>query len=307
MLDVVWPIAVIVSVVALGWLAARTSLFDARDLDALNRFAVRIAFPALIFTALYRAPLATFSDTRLYLAAGVGVAAALATAWIAGALARADTTTRGAVAFSAAFGNIAYIGFPLVFLVHGAEAIPYAAAVAAFYLLTALPAGILLLVAAEGSARSALVTVARNPLVVASLLGLAFAFARPQFALPDVLPPLDLLASAASGVALFSLGLFLRVASPQALARNPGATLASAVTKLAVMPAATAAVARATGLGGLAFDVLVLVSALPTGVTVFAVARGLKRGEDAVAMSVLVTTLSALLTLPVVLAYVTGR
>jgi len=304
-LDVVLPVASIFAVILLGWLAGRLGAFDRRDLEALNRFAYTVAFPALVFTALARSPLGSVADPRAVLAFLAGLAAAVLAGFAASRAFGADATLGGAAVFASGFGNIAYLGFPLVLVVYGPSALGLAAVLAATSILVALPIGMAALLAGDRTPGSVRRTLARNPLFIAALAGAAASVAAGVVGrLPTPFLPLDLLASAASGVALFTLGVFLFHTSPSAFARAPGVTLAAALGKLAVFPAVAFVAGRALGLGGVELGIVALMAALPTGVTVFTVAKAFGRAEEPVAATILVTTLAAALTLPVLLALV---
>lgn len=278
---------------------------------ALNRFALMLAFPALIVAGLASDSLALPGGPGFYLVhalAAVGqVAAALALTRGQGALGR----SRGAIALAALFGNIAYLGIPFATAVLGPRATGLASLAAALHIVIAMTLGPLLLLRHSGGAPRPfgpiLATVARQPLVWAPLVGLALraAPAAPRALVLDLVAPLG---ASAGPVALFMLGLYLH--SNLGRLRRVGPEVAAAcVLKLLVYPAlalaSAAALAAFAPLLPMERQVIVLVAAMPVAITTFSLAEEFGTGREVVASSIVASTLLALATLPVLAAALT--
>ena len=101
---------------------------------------------------------------------------------------------------------------------------------------------------------------AKNPLIIATLAGLAFNLSGAQSPAP-VVPFLQRLADAAVTLGLLAVGAALR------LGRSEGGrfgTLYLCAVKLVALPAVAWGLGRALGLEGVAFQVAVAFAALPT-------------------------------------------
>jgi hypothetical protein len=137
-----------------------------------------------------------------------------------------------------------------------------------------------------------------NPVVVSIFL--AFLWRATDLALPIAVERfLGLLGAAGPPLALFCLGATLPRASDWSGARE--VTLA-AVLKLVALPGLVAVLARMAGVKGVAFSVVVIAAALPTGANAFLLARQFDTMLEVSASTVLATTIVAIATLTLLLA-----
>lgn len=294
---------------ALGLAAGRARIFDdpARAIDALNRFALHLAFPALVVVGLSDAgtPLgqrpAFLAIVPLSLAISLAIVRALGRL---GDRARAET---GTIALVVAFGNTAYLGLPYLEAVLGRAVLGAAAVAVAIHVACAMTMGPLLLArwsgGAEGQGRAAIARVARQPLLWSPLAGVALR-ALPASALEPVRATLEPLGRTAAPVSMVLLGLYLW-ANRGALRSGPGerASLAAHVgARIVLVPLVTLAmVVPALRAGWLSADegrVLVLLAAMPAAITTFAIALEQGIGSDRVAAVIVASTLASALTLP---------
>lgn len=149
-----------------------------------------------------------------------------------------------------------------------------------------------------GGLAGKLLEIARNPLILACLGGFAINLA--GIPLPQsVRDLLALLGRTALPLGLLAVGAALEFRSAAIHAR--GIALSAAV-KLALLPALTAALCAALGVGGEERAVAVLFAALPTSSSSYILARQL--GGDTSLMAAIITahTLVSFATLPLVLA-----
>lgn len=290
--------AIIAVVVAAGYGAARLQVGGPEARTVLNRVGFFVASPALLFTVLARADAGDLFHAPLAVAAGGAVTAGLAFLavqrwWLRLPLAEA---TVGAVA--SGYVNANNIGLPVaVYVLGSATAV---VPVILLQLLVLAPATLLVLdVATTGHAswRTVLTQPVRNPIILASLLGVVVSLA--GWTPPEiVMAPLDLLGGAAIPMILLAFGMSLHGSRPlRAGGDRPAVLLASAV-KLLVMPAAAYVLARfALGLDGAAVASAVTLAALPTAQNVYNYAATYGRAEILARDTILVTTLAS----PVVL------
>lgn len=294
-------------IILCGYLAGRAKLLGAASSGALNAFVYWFALPPLIFIGMAQTPADRILDGPFILTVSLGIGA---TGIVVVAGSRFLFGNRGPAngmhAMAALFSNTGYMGIPLFIAAFGADRV--LPAVTATVLNMFFYGTMTAWVAAskeDGPKKSGLVAaaqiggaLARNPLVVAPVLGLAVSAA--GIAVPVPLGNLcRILGAAAAPGALFALGLFLVGQHVTAGLREVSWI---AFFKLVGQPAVTA---------WLAFDVFaldrfwaisaVLLAALPTGALVFVTAQQngiyVQRASAGIVMSTLfsVITLSALL------------
>ena len=146
--------------------------------------------------------------------------------------------------------------------------------------------------------RDVVASVARNPLIVACVLG--FSGNALGIELPAVAyETLDVLARASLTLGLLCVGAGLELAQ---LGRARRAALVTAALKLLVLPAATALACRLFGIDPLSTAAAVLVTASPISASSYVLARQLGGDAPMIAGLITITTIAAVATMPLVLA-----
>ncbi|NEA37025.1 AEC family transporter [Streptomyces sp. SID13031] len=298
---VVAAFVALVSVAVLGYLVGLAGVLRAEDELVLSRLAFFVATPALLFTTVARADLhAIFSPVLLTNLAGVFVVQLLylAVAVLIWRRSRAQATI-GVLA--ASYVNAGNLGVPVAAYVLGDGAL--VAPIVLFQLLVMAPVAFAVLDGdRQGSGRRVSLRILltrplRNPLTVASLLGLLVAAVGVE--LPSLLMrPIDLVAAAAVPVALVAYGLSLSGAK-DSISLDRDAVLA-VLLKTLVQPLVAFSVGRwLLGLEGPALLAPVLLAALPTAQNVYVYAVQYRAARRLARSAVL---LSTLLSIPVMIA-----
>ncbi len=284
-LEIVAPVFLLAAI-GVGWVRAGFEY----PVGFVTRMGINLAVPCLVFTALMKSPidpqaLATLSLAALaaHVAIALGIAILL---WIVGHSQRTYLAPL-------TFGNTGNLGLPLVLFAFGEAGLSYGVVVLAVTSVLSFSIG-LWVVAGGGSVGK----VVKQPIVIATLLGAAFAWQGWQT--PQVLTnALELVGQMAIPLMLITLGVAVARLKPAGLWR---ATLLSAA-KLALCLIIGWAVARAFGLTGSAFGVLVLQMATPVGVSSYLLAEKYSNDSQAVAGLVLVSTLMSVAAMPLILAF----
>lgn len=263
----------------------------------LEKLVYFVLFPALLFNALVRNAIDWQAAPPL-LATG---AAAMAVAMLAGSAARLLsplTPLSFASQFQCAFRFNSYIGLAVAGNLHGA------AGIATMGLLTGAMVPLANVAAVSMLARHGSAGVwrelAKNPLILATLAGLAWNLAgwpMPQPALKF----LGRLSEASIALGLLTVGAALKIRGAFGNGGRAAAAWLMAV-KLLMMPAAALFVARALGMTGLYFDIAVAFAALPTASSAYILTQRMGGDGARVAWLISATTLAAMLTLPAWLA-----
>ena len=165
--------------------------------------------------------------------------------------------------------------------------------------------GVYISAAGRASARSALKEVASVPMVYAAAIGLVLNLAGWQVPGP-LAKAIQLLGQASVPVMLSVLGAKLAITLRAGVrAVNLPALGAVTLTRLAIAPALAWGLAWLVGLDGLARDVTIVESAMPTAVITTILATEFDTDSSFAALAVLVTTLASLLSLTVLLNLLT--
>ncbi len=291
------------AIILTGFLAGRFRFLGDDSSEALNRFVYYVALPVLLFHSMARVEPAVIFDWP-FMAAYVGgllITLSLAMAW-ARCLFGGRLAENALFAMATVFGNTGYMGIPLALTAFGAEgALP---AILATVINGALLIAIIVTIieidlsvdGGMGVVRDVGRALARNPLLLSPLAGIAWAFT--GIALPA---PVDtfctILGAAAGPCALFAIGLFLARQSPGEAAREVGSMT---IFKLLVHPAVTWVLAvMVLEVKPLWATVAVIMAALPTGANVFVLAQRYGIYVQRSSAAILVSTVLSVITLSV--------
>lgn len=298
-------VAPVFALILLGAAAERWRWVDAAGFRGLNDVTFYAGIPALLFAALAEA-----GELRVLDTAGVYFGAALAVFTLAAVLARrvlgARLSGAASIGLNAAYGNLVMLGIPIVSTAFGPPGLAVLISIIALHTVIMLPLATVLIEADRhgaadplGLLRRTLPVLARNPIIVAIVLALAWR----GIGLPVPEPMhrlLQMLGGAAAPAALFCLGATLPGFAGRGALREAGVATA---LKLLLLPALVWGGAKLAGLGPLPTAVAVLAAGLPTGSNAFLLARRAGEGESAAAGTVVVSTALSVLTLSALLAW----
>lgn len=294
------------ALIAAGYLARRARVFDASASSTINRFVVWLALPAALFGIMAHSTWAQLWQPRFIAAFGIATLAvfiAVLALRLRGGRHLADASVD---AVAASYSNTAYVGLPLCLLVFG-HASQMEATVATILVVCVLfSLAVVLVEVGLGSDGPGLRTVVqalarslRNPIVLAPLLGAAFAAT--GLPLPGGVDTfLHLLGQAATPCALVGLGAFMadRPAQPRGQGRRHRTSLSLTAAKLLALPALTWWLAQSVfQLPAAQVHMAVLLAALPTGTGPFMLAEFYRREAAVTSATTLLTTAGSVVTL----------
>jgi hypothetical protein len=285
-------------VVLAGLIFSRTKSFKKEWIDVLNDYALWIGFPALILVALFKldVPLAEYIDLAAWNSAYIVLCMLLA--FPVAKLFRLTTDTLRTLILALSFGNVSYLGIPVLMNVYGVEILAESTLLSAIYLLWLFTLGIVLVEVLGEHDVNPLVVVKnllRNPLLIAVLLGLFITILKIE--VPEILVKgLDLFASSVTAVVLFSLGLFLGT-HPFGKLKEWLPVAAFSIVILLVLPLAFYG---AIQFFGVSFDIRasVLEAAMPMGFTPYVLAVKYKLNATFASKVVVLSTMLSVFTLP---------
>ena len=292
---VVVGFAIIAFVIGVGYLAGRFGVGGPTAPFVLNRIAFFITNPALLFVTLAHADLHVVFSTQVVVAGVAALVAAGAFVLLSRLFFRrgAAETTIGAL--GAGYVNANNIGLPVAVYVLGNAS--FVAPVLLLQLIFFAPIALTVLdVTSRGSVsvRSILTQPVRNPMIIASLLGILVDVSGLQ--LPDaVFQPFVLLGGAAVPLVLMAFGMSLHGSRPLRADHGRVEIVTAAVLKSAVMPTIAYLVASlGFGLHGQSLFAAVALAALPTAQNVYNFAARYDRGVAIARDTVLLTTVLAI-------------
>ncbi|HSW31315.1 MAG TPA: AEC family transporter [Longimicrobiales bacterium] len=304
LLDLVAPVF---GLVALGFVAVRSSVLDTGGVRGLVAFVFNFALPVLLFRTMVGMEIPERIPWSVLVAFYVP---ALTIYALGMALARwgfgRPTHEQAIFGMASSFSNTVFLGIPIALPALGPDAALPVLLIVAFHSATFMPLTLALVHLGRGvgvSASEQTATLARSlvkdPIVMGILVGLAANLG--SVALPGWLDRLaELLATAAMPCALFAMGASL-AGSPAGTDGTAPWTLAA--MKLVAHPLLVWVVAvPVLGLRGVWADAAVLMAAMPTGVNVYLFGARHDAAAPVAARTVLVATVASVATISAVLA-----
>lgn len=297
-MQAVWLLVPDFSLILLGWILARTRLFDHSVWYGTEKLVYYVLFPALLFYSAARAELGLGATARMVACASAAVAAGMTL----GALAK-YVFRPPAVLFASgvqtAFRFNSYIGLAVAGRIGGEQGIA----------LMAIIIGCLVPVCNLGAvwalARHAQTGVwsgvIRNPLISATLLGLIWNLSGLPLAEPLSLS-LSRLGAAAIALGLMTVGASLEWSHA---GRSKALVTYWMVVKLLAMPATAWLLSQYWALPLLQQQIVVLFAALPTASSAYILAVRMGGDGKFVAVLISVMTLCAVFSMPLWIAVVT--
>lgn len=308
MIGVLTGFAVIAAIIGLGWIIARVNLLGPGADQVLSRLAFFVLTPLLLLTVLSEADVSRLFSSLIPISAIAAVSCFLIATVIARFVWRRGVPETTIVALASGYVNANNIGLPIAIFVLGDAAL--AAPVILLNLTVFAPIALAILdVSTSGrvSIGRILLQPMRNPIIVASLLGVLLAVT--GLRLPEVvLEPVRLVGGAAVPIILLLFGMSLhgvRVLAPGTGRRD--ALLATAL-KVVVMPTIAWLVGWLVfGLSGMPLFTVVVFAALPAAQHVFSWAHRFDRHVAVARDAVLLSTIGAVPALLVIAATLAPR
>ncbi len=291
------------SLILIGYLLCRYTALDRPVWQAVEGLVYYFLFPVLLFQSIVRTPLDLHAASSL-MGAGLarsaaGIALAYALPWLPGLRGRIDARDHAASA-QVAFRFNSFIGLALAERLAGAQGLQLIAVLIGVCV-PLLNVGAVWPMARHAG-RGFLGELVRNPLIIATALGLATNLA--GLAIPQWLAPTVTRIGAAS----IALGLMAAGAGMQFQSLASGKLLGAGVLAIRhlVLPVAALLLAHAFALGRPETLILLAFSALPTASSCYVLAARMGYNGPYVAGLVTLSTLLGMASLPFALGALGG-
>lgn len=282
-----------------GFLFSKARIASFAWVDILNRYALWVGFPALIIHSLLRLDLSQESYSTLVGVNSVFIVTCILLAYPVSYLLRLPNEKRRVLFMVFAFGNVAYLGIPVLQSVYGDGILPEAAVLASVYLFWLLTLAIFLVDLHGGEEvhlQKLVRGLVRNPLLISVFTGLALVFLKIE--IPVVATrSLSMLAGSVTPVILLSLGIFLGF---QRLGhfREWGTVTVISLLIMLLFPGIYYAILVYADFPDFNFRASVLDAAMPMGLTPYAMAQQYKLDAPFTARIVMLSTALSLLVIP---------
>ncbi len=294
-------------IIGLGYWAGRSRFFSQEATAYLTKFVFFFALSAMLFRFAANLPLAEVFDGRLIAGYLAGTAAVYGIATAVGFLRKLDVPTAAVEAQCAVIGNVGFLGLPMFVMLFGEASIgPMMLVLATDLIVFSSLIVILINGARDGRMslrilRTITLGLLRNPMIVSILCGLAWS----ALALPIPEPMndfLDILGGAATPGALFAIGASLASKSAERVEVTAWLTFC----KLVLHPACVAiGVLVLVPLDGFSAAIVISAAAMPVAGNVYMLAQHYGIAPHRVSAAILFSTAISILTLPVIMAWVT--
>lgn len=290
--------------VGVGYAVMRLGRWPADFSEALAQFVFSVALPAMLFRMMSDLSRLPPVDARLLIAFFGSCLIVFAIGRLLARYAfRLDGVAGSVFALGGVFSNNVLLGLPLAKATLGDAAVPAVALVLVF---NALILWTLVTVSVEWSRHGSFTlrgfaltakSVATNPIVAAIVSGSLFGFA--GLRIPGIVDaPLAMIAEAAAPMSLIVLGMGLAEYGVRDGWRQ---SVTICALKLVLQPLVVWTLARAIGLPSLETRVVVLLGSLAVGANVYLMSRQFRTMEGPVAASLVLSTVLAAVTTPLVL------
>lgn len=198
-------------VILAGLLFSRTKTSSVNWVEILNKYALYIGFPALVVASLMHLEIDEQSYSELIIYNSIYIIICVLLAFPVARIFRFSSKMRRSLFLILPFGNIAYLGMPILQNAFGNEILPVAAIISAIYVFWLLTLVIVMIeIFGEDKLRpkKLLLSLVQNPLLISVFVGLAIVLFKIK--MPTVAEQtIQLFADSVTAVVLFSLGIFL--------------------------------------------------------------------------------------------------
>lgn len=294
-----------------GYGAGHTPVLKPEAVRGLVAFVFWFALPAMLFMKIAEAPFREAFDWRFLASySGAGILIYATGFLVALRLFRLAVDQSAVFAMGSAFGNVGFMGLPMIALAFGDEALLAAVLAVTLDQFLFLPLSTALIQGSRGdrkALRSILASAAagllRNPMIHASFLGLAVGLSGLVLPLPLATFG-NLLADAAAPCALFALGATL---AGRRLGEGRVEVATLCLLKLVAHPLLALGLALLIGLPPFLTAVAVMLAAMPIAANVFIMAQSYEVYVRRSSSAILISTFAALFTLSGVVLLVLSR
>ncbi|MBP9718232.1 AEC family transporter [Candidatus Gracilibacteria bacterium] len=267
----------------------------------LNEFSLKIGLPVLIFSALSKVPFSFSTEASLIISNSLFILASLLLAFVLGKILRLNKQMFRTLSICFVFGNIAYLGIPILVQTSGEQILPTATLIVAIYLFWIFTVEIGYLdYSIEKNKKDVVINILKNlftnPLLISVILGIIVGSFR--IPLPSILlKSLDMITASVTPTVLIVIGLFIGKSTFGKLSEWFPVLLFS-LLKLLILPAIFYFGALFSGATLPQFPSSIIQAAMPLAITPFALADKYNLNKAFITRSIVLSIILSVVTLP---------
>lgn len=301
-LQILIQMLMIFGVVLVGFVAARLGVWGAGLSRQLAVYVINVSMPCLILASVMGRGLVFEADEvlTLVLVSLLNYILLIGGAFLVSALWKVGDARRGLQRFMLSFGNVSFIGFPVVAAIFGERAVFYASVLNIPFNLLIFTVGVSFITGGQNGGNRLGWKLFFSPCVVASIIAIVLALCKVQTPEP-VAQWFHLLGDMTTPCALLIIGASLSQIPVRDMLGTRFVYGISAL-RLLFVPIVVAGVFRLLGIDSFVSSVAVVLSAMPvaTNGVMFCFQYG--RDERVMTQGLFISTLFSVLSIPVLVA-----
>jgi len=269
--------------------------------QVLNEFALKIGLPILIFSALSKVSLSFSDQSELIVSNSLFVLGSLLLAYVVGKLLRLKKQMFLSLFACFVFGNIAYLGIPVLTQIKGDKILTTVSLIIAVYFFWIFTVGIGYMDYAtmrnkRHVAKDMVMNLVKNPLLIAIFLGIVVGSL--HIVLPAILvKSMDMVTASVTPTVLVVIGLFIGKSTLGKWA-DWLPVFSFTLLTLVILPAIFYFSVKLLGYAPSKFSVSIIEAAMPLAITPFALADKYSLNKDFIARSIVLSTVLSIISLP---------
>ncbi|MCX6693060.1 MAG: AEC family transporter [Methanomicrobiales archaeon] len=291
-------VSILVILLAVGYLTLKVGILDLASTRRLSGFLINITIPALILSSM-QVPFSTDRLTQTYemlaLTAGLYFLSFII-GWLLSRVLTGSTGDRGVIQFAIVFGNVVFMGFPIVGAIFGSDALFFVAIANIFFYTLIFSLGVVMMTGGRMEGFNPKVLV--NPGIIATIIGFILFLWSVQIPTPFI-ESITLLGSVTSPLAMIIGGALLATFPAREMAGDWRTGVISLV-KIVAIPVVIWLVLRPFVIDPLLLGVLITLAAMPVGTNTSIFAEEYGANSRLASQLVFVSTIASLVTIPLI-------
>ncbi len=286
-------------VIFAGLIFSKTKEANENWFEILNKYALWIGFPALVVASLMNLELENQSYSKLILLNSAYIVTCMFLAFPVASLFGFSKRMRSSLFLIFSFGNVSYLGIPVLSNAFGEQILPTAAILSAVYIFWLLTLGVALIESNKEkqiSVKKIIFNLFKNPLLISIFIGLLIVMFKIE--LPTIFEKtINLFSGSVTAIVLFSLGIFLgfnKIGHPREWVQ----VFIFVVAIMLVFPFVFYLSVKHAGMSPMQLKASVLDSAMPLGLTPYVLSVQYKLETTIVARIVVLATLLSVFIIP---------
>ncbi|NQU87443.1 MAG: AEC family transporter [Mariniphaga sp.] len=286
-------------IIILGIVLTRLKVTNRQWIEILNKYALWIGFPALVIYSLMHLKLSGSSYSNLILINSAYIVFCILLAYPIAKIAGFNNQMKQTLFLILCFGNVAYLGIPVLQNTLGESILPVAAIISAVYVFWLFTLAIILVEIhnpQKSNIPKLLLNLLKNPLLISVFIGLAIVFFQVKIPIP-VEKTIKLFSDSVTAVVLFSLGIFLGLQEIGKI-KEWGQVFFFVILTMIILPATLYLLIKLFNFEDSNFCATILDSAMPLGLTSYVLSVQYNLRVKFVARMIVLATLLSMVIIP---------